>query len=191
MGNRWLGITYINDNVRMEVPPEWFLGRLHDYDAELVLLPSRYKPYAYVVARRSRLGRQGLTKNAIADTITQPDTRMCLHYGCVPVCLMFKHGPVWNVDTVLNKLKARDLWAVGGGDKAADILEAEEAKEKSDRDAAKRDELLALGRDAYKSYKMRTGQRTSLHHSRPGAAKPNSPSSSTAATGIVLTDAAI
>ena len=77
--NRWLGITYINDNVRMEVPPEWFLGRLHDYDAELVVLPSRYKPYAYVIARRSRLGRRGLTGNAIADTITQPDTLMCMH----------------------------------------------------------------------------------------------------------------
>jgi hypothetical protein len=183
--------AYIADNSRMVAPPDWFCQRLYDYDSQLVLLPSRYKPYAYVVARRSRLGRQGLTQNAIAETITQPDTKMCMPYGCVPVCLMFKHGPIWNVDTVLNSLKARDLWAVGGGDKAADILEEQEAKEKSDRDAAKRDELLALGRDAYKSYKMRTGQRVvSAGHSRSGAAKPNSPSSSTP-TGIVLTDSTI
>ena len=89
MANRYLGVTYIADNPRMETPPEWFLQRLFDYDSQLVLLPSRYKPYAYVIARRSRLGRRGLTGNAIADTITQPDTLMCMHYGCVPVCLMF------------------------------------------------------------------------------------------------------
>lgn len=192
MPNRWVGITFIPDNPRMDVPPEWFLGRLHDYDAELVVLPSRYKPYAYVIARRSRLGRRGLTGNAIADTITQPDTLMCMQYGCVPVCLMFKHGPQWSVDGVLKSLKARDLWAVGGADKAADLLEADEAAAKKKQDDEKRDELRGLSREAYRSYKMRTGQRVvSAGHSRPGAAKPNSPSSSTGATGIVLTDAAL
>jgi hypothetical protein len=189
--NRWLGITYVADNPRMETPPEWFLGRLHDYDAELVVLPSRYKPYAYVIARRSRLGRRGLTGNAIADTITQPDTLMCMRYGCVPVCLMFKHGPQWSVDGVLAKLRARDLWAAGGAEKAADQLEADEAAAKAKQDADKRDELMGLGREAYRSYKMRTGQRVvSAGHSRPGAANTNSPSNSTAATGIILTDAA-
>lgn len=184
--------VFIADNARMPSPPAWFLQRLYDYDAELVLLPSRYKPATYVIARKSRLGRRGLTGNAVADTITQPDTVMCMKYGCVPVCLMFQHGSQWNADTVLNKLKARDLWAHGGGDKAADILEAEEAKEKATRDAAKRDELMGLSREAYRSYKMRTGGRiVSAGHSRPGAANPNSPSSSTAATGIVLTDSTL
>ena len=190
MANRYLGVTYIADNPRMETPPEWFLQRLFDYDSQLVLLPSRYKPYAYVIARRSRLGRRGLTGNAIADTITQPDTLMCMHYGCVPVCLMFKHGPQWSVDGVLNTLKARDLWAVGGGDKAADLLEADEAAAKKKQDDDKREELRGLSREAYRSYKMRTGGRVvSAGHSRPGAANPNSPSSRTAATGITLTDA--
>ena len=192
MANRYLGVTYIADSPRMETPPEWFLQRLFDYDSQLVLLPSRYKPYAYVIARRSRLGRRGLTGNAIADTITQPDTLMCLQYGCVPVCLMFKHGPQWSVDGVLAKLRARDLWAAGGADKAADQLEADEAAEKKQRDDEKREELRGLSREAYRSYKMRTGGRVvSAGHSRPGAAKPNSSSSSTAATGIVLTDSTL
>jgi hypothetical protein len=176
----------------MDVPPAWFLARLHDYDAELVVLPSRYKPYAYVIARRSRLGRRGLTGNAMADTITQPDTLMCMQYGCVPVCLMFKHGPQWAVEGVLQKLKARDLWAAGGADKAADLLEAQEAQEKAQRDAEKRDELRGLSREAYRSYQMRVGKRiVSAGHSRPGAANPNSSSSSTTETGIVLTDARV
>src|SRR5438552_10001185 len=119
--NPWVGKTYIPDNVRMETPPAWFLQQLHDYDAELVVFPSRYRPYAYVIARRCRLGRRGLTENAIAATITQPDTIMVMQHGCIPVCYMYKHGPVWNADTILRSLKARDLWAVGGGDKAADL----------------------------------------------------------------------
>jgi len=102
--NPWIGITYIPDNARMETPPAWFLARLHDYDGQLVLLPSRYKPYAYVLARRSRMGHAGLTRNAIVSTITQPDTLMCLHYGCVPVCLLFKHGPQWDAEPVIAKL---------------------------------------------------------------------------------------
>jgi len=184
--------VFIADNQRMPSPPAWFLQRLYDYDSQLVIMPSRYKPATYVLARKCRLGRQGLTGNVIVESITQPDTKMCMQYGCMPVCLLIQYGPQWNADTVLNKLKARDLWAAGGADKAADMLEAQEAKEIEDRRAAKREELMALGRDAYKSYKMRTGQRIvsggSAHHSRPGAANPKSSSSSTAATGILLTD---
>lgn len=189
--NPWIGTTYVPDNTRMEVPPSWFLARLHDYDTQLVVLPSRYKPYAYVIARRSRLGRQGLSHNALVQTITQPDTLMCLAYGCVPVCLMFKHGPQWKVEGVLTSLRARDLWRAGGAEKAADQLEADEAKEASDRREAKKDELRGLSREAYKSYKMRTGQRiVSAGHSHSERRIPTAPSSSTA-TGIVLTDSAI
>jgi len=168
----------------MEVPPAWFLQRLHDYDADLVILPSRMRPFAYVVARRARLSG-GLTDRAMEKTITQPDTKMCWQYGLVPVCLMFKHGPVWNPDTVLNSLKARDTWAQGGGDALADKLEAEEAQEKIDRKKALKDRFDALGREAWKSLQYRTGQRTTVPGpSRSGAATKGS--SSSTATGITI-----
>lgn len=168
----------------MEIPPTWFLARLHDYDPDLVLLPSRARPFAYVLARRARLSG-GMTEKAIEKTITQPDTKMCFQYGLVPVCLLFKHGPAWNSDTILNTLKSRDTWAQGGGDKLADTLEAEEAKEKSDRDLALKDRFRALSREAWKSLQYRTGQRTTVPGpSQSGAATKRS--SSSTATGITI-----
>ncbi len=182
--NPYVGLTFIPDNPRMEVPPSWFLQRLHDYDADLVMLPSRMKPFAYVLARRSRVtGR--LTPKAIDQTITQPDTKMCFKYGLVPVCVLFKHGSVWNADTVLQTLKARDTWTQGGGDALATKLEAEEAQTVIDRRETLKDRLRSQSREAWKSYQYRTGQRTTVPGpSRSGAAM-NSSSSSTA-TGITL-----
>jgi hypothetical protein len=170
--NPWVGRTYIPDNARMETPPAWFLQALHDYDAELVLFPSRAKPFAYVIARRCRLGRRGLTGNAIAQTITQPDTKMVMAHGCVPVCLMFKHGPVWKVEGILASLRARDIWRHGGADQVADDLEAAEAKEVADRREAKREELWHLSGEAYRSYQARTGQSTLKTVGRASSSTP-------------------
>jgi len=182
--NPYLGLTFIADNPRMEVPPAWFLARLHDYDADLVMLPSRARPFAYVLARRARLSG-GMTEKAIERTITQPDTKMCFQYHLVPVCLLFKHGPIWNADTVLRTLAARDTWTQGGGDALATKLEAEEAQEKVDRDLALKERFRALSREAWRSLQYRTGQRTTVPGpSQHGAATKSS--SSGTATGVTL-----
>lgn len=184
--NPYVGLTFIPDNPRMEVPPSWFLARLHDYDADLVLLPSKARPFAYVVARRARLSR-GLTSQAMTDTITQPDTRMCFHYGLVPVCVLFKHGPTWDADSVIRSLAARDTWAQGGGEALADRLDAEESAAKAKQHDEMRDRLRHVSRDAYRIYKRRTGQRTSVPGpSRIGAAITQAPHNGLAA-GIALT----
>lgn len=175
--NPWIGITYIPDNQRMETPPAWFLQQLHDYDGDIVVLPSRSKPFAYVISRRRRYSRWS---QAEKDTILNPDTQMCIRYGLVPVCMMFKHGSIWNVDTVLQRLKARDIWAHGGPDEVADMLDAQDEKEKEDRSAAKREELYHLSGDAWRSYQARTGQRViNSGPSRIGAANPTGSSSRT------------
>ena len=182
--NPWIGLTFISDGMEMEVPPAWFLAKIHDYDADLVVLPSRARPFAYVLARRARLSG-GLTEKALEKTITQPDTKMCMRYGLLPVCLFFKHGSVWSSDNILRSLRARDTWAQGGGEKLADTLEAEEAQVKIDRDAALKDRFRALGREGWKSLQYRTGQRTTVPGpSRSGAAIKSS--SSSTATGITL-----
>lgn len=174
--NPYVGITFIADNPNMETPPRWFLQQLHDYDADLVLFPSIARPFAYVVARRRRHSAWTAAERA---TITNPDTQRCMQYGLIPVCMMFKHGPVWNADTILARLRARDVWRHGGADAVADLLEAQEAQEQVDRDTAKRDELWHLSGDAYRSYQARTGQRVSNPGpSRLGAANPTSSSGS-------------
>lgn len=176
---------YIRDNKRMPVPPRPFLQALADYDADLRLLPSRQIPFAYVIARVMRFS--SWTKSQV-DEQTQPDTKMCMLHGLIPVCLMYQHGTVWNPDAILVKLKARDLWALGGADAVADQLEADEAAEKAKLAADIRDDQWNRSGLAYDLYKRRTGQRiTSAGPSQPGAATKGS--SSSTPTGLVtLTD---
>lgn len=182
--NPWIGLTFISDGMEMEVPPAWFLAKLHDYDADLVVLPSRVRPFAYVLARRARVS-VGLSDKAMDRTITQLDTRMCFRHGLVPVCVFFKHGPNWSADNLLATLRSRDTWAQGGGDALADRLEAEEAQAIVTQKSAMRDRFNALGREGWKSLQYRTGQRTTVPGpSRSGAAIKSS--SSSTATGITL-----
>ena len=182
--NPYVGITYIPDNLRMEVPPAYFLQRLHDYDAMLVVLPSRKTPFAYVIARRKQYSK-GLTDAAIESTIVQPDTKMCMLYDLVPVCLMFKTGSSWNADPILEKLKARDLWAHGGADKVADMLEEQEEAERQKLRAEIRDDIWNRSGDAWRSYQHRTGQSTvktkDFHPRKRGSAATSAPSSSSTA----------
>lgn len=159
--NPFVGVNYIGDNPVMAVPPAWFLQRIYDYDAMLVLLPSRTRPYAYVIARRRQFGA-GISDKAIEDTITVSDTKMCLLYGLVPVCLMFRMGDRWDADPIIRTLMARDLWAAGGADKAADMLEAQEEAEKARTRKQIRDDMWDRSGDAYRSYKRRTGQSVSM-----------------------------
>lgn len=181
--NPYLGTTYIADNPRMEEPPAHFLGPIHDYDSALVILPSRQRPFSYVIARRIYNKSWSQVQ---ASTITQPDTLMCVKYNLVPVCLMFKTGPSWNPEAILSKLRARDMWAHGGADKVADMLEAQEDAEKQKIKDDFRQEMWHRSGDAWRSYTARTGQRTfSPGPSQPGAATKSS--SSRTDTGVTLT----
>lgn len=186
--NPWVGLTYIPDNPRMETPPAFFLARLHDYDADLVLLPSRQRPFAYVIARRRRFSA-GLSDKAIEDTITSADTIMCFRHGLVPVSLMFKVGPTWDADRVLRTLAARDLWTHGGAEKVADMLEAQEEAEAQAVRKQIREDMWHRSGDAWRSYQFRTGQATgmALGSANVGRRIPKqTPSGSTAGSGSAL-----
>lgn len=187
--NPFVGVNFIPDNVKMEVPPKFFLQRVYDFDNWLVIMPSRRIPFAYVIARRRQLSR-GLTDKAVEGAIDQPDTKMCLQYGCVPVCLMYKTGPTWNPDAILTKLAARDMWRIADesglranksrADIIADMLEEQEEKEKEKLRASIRDDLWNRSGDAWRSYQARTGQRTKLTVPQPQKAAGSLASSSTA-----------
>jgi hypothetical protein len=186
--------NYIPDNTRMEVPPPYFLQRVFDFDSMLVVLPSRLVPTAYVIARRRQFGA-GLTDKALIDSIDQPDTKMCLLHGLVPVCLMYKTGASWDADPLLRTLAARDLWAHGGADKVADMLEEQEAADKAKTQKAIRDDIYNRSGDGWRTYQARTGASSTQFHARPklkpriGTADVQTvPSGSTAGSGIVLTD---
>jgi hypothetical protein len=183
--------NFIHDNTRMEVPPNYFLQRVYDFDNMLVLLPSRMVPTAYVVARRRQFGI-GLTDKALIDSIDQLDTKMCLLHGLVPVCLMYKVGASWDPDPLLRTLAARDLWAMGGAEKVADMLEAQEAADKAKISKDIKDDLYNRSGDAWRSYQARTGASNLQFHARPTPRKEQRSTSNvpsvTAGSGLVITD---
>lgn len=156
--------NWVADNTNAPKPPAYFLQRLYDFDAMLVLMPSRDQPGAYVLGRRKQFG-PGLTPAAVAGAYTKPDTCMCILNGAVPVCMVFR--PVsgsWSPDPLIRTLMARDLWAHGGADKVADMLEEQEAKEKADNLEKSRKELYERSGDGWRSYLARTGQSSIKFH---------------------------
>ena len=157
--NPWVGktSTYVPDNPNMPVPPAHFLAPIHDYDHMLVILSSRQQPFTYVIARRRQL-TAGL-KFMKVDEKTPVDTKMCLENDCIPVCRMFQHGTTWNPEPILAKLRARDMWAHGGPEKVADLLDQQDADEKAKTQAAIRSELYERSGDGWRTYQARTGQR--------------------------------
>jgi hypothetical protein len=183
--------NYIADNPRMAQPPQFWLQRLYDYDNLLRVLPSRQTPFAYVLARVARrTGR--LTPQGIYDNAS--DTGMCAQYGLVPVCLIFRNGEGWTIDNIIAELQQRDIWAHGGAERAADMLDKAEADKAARIKADIRDDMWMRSGDAWRSYQARTGQRTKLN--RPEARKraahskqPTQTSGSTSGLGLVLTDA--
>jgi hypothetical protein len=186
--------NWVADNRNSERPPQYFLQRLYDFDAMLVLMPSREQPGAYVLGRRKQWG-PGITESAIDAVYSKPDTKMAIINGTVPVCMVFK--PVngsWNPDPLIRTLMARDIWAHGGADAVADMLEAQEDAEKAAALEVSRKNIWDRSGDAWRSYQARTGQSTIRFHdflptrhsaSSPGAGVPvsNPDSSSTAGLG--------
>lgn len=188
--NPWVGVNYLDTNHAMAVPPAFWLQRLYDYDAELVLFPSASVPYGYVLARKARMS--GLAGQALANTVTNPDTRFCLARKLVPVTLITQIGSIWNADPVIASLQARDIWAHGGGDAMADQFDAVDDKAKAKVKADIRDDMWNRSGDAWRSYQARTGQRTAYRAPAQaprerGATAPTAPSGSTAGSGPLVT----
>jgi hypothetical protein len=167
-------------------PPGWALTKLYEFDHMLVLIPSRVKVKnerpAYLLCRR-RQHSAGLGDVAMLDN-KHPDTNMCFAHGVVPIGpLRFKRGTTWtaqSVDGLIAELKSRDTWALTGGpdgkdpDAAWKAVEDYEAGLKKKEDANLRDMFRHMAKDAWRSIKARTGQRSKNawdgnRHARVGA----------------------
>lgn len=149
-------------NASGEKPPKWWLKQLYNFDDKLVVIPSTQRPSTYILARRPEQSR-GLDpivkwmRNTNQDI--PADTLLCANHGVVPVCLMFKTGPTWTIENIIGDLVRRDIRRQGGAEKVADKLDAQDAKVESDQQKATFEDLYHRGRDAWRSYTARTGQR--------------------------------
>lgn len=160
--NAFIGRNYFEGDVQMPVPPEYFLQRIYDYDALLVMFASAARPGGYVLARR-RENSPGLTDKSLA-AIGNPDTRICLSMGWVPICMFYQTGISWNPEQIVARLHARDIRAQGGADAVADRLEEQEDAEKAAQRKATRDEQWDRSGEAWRSYQARTGASSIQFH---------------------------
>lgn len=155
-------INWISDNSKMPMPPVWWLRQLYDFDSQLVLIPSRQRPGAYVLARRPQHSRglDPVVRWMQNDKASIPgDTMLCHEYKVVPVCLIYKQSDGWSIDNILNDLRSRDTWAAGGANAFVDQIEDQEAAEEKKAQRSLWENMYQRGKDAYRSYTARTGSR--------------------------------
>lgn len=178
----------------LERPPDWFLTGLVNYDTQLVLIPSR-KRRQYLLCRRRKL-TVGLGDVAMMDN-QHPDTNMCYAYGVLPIAPLrwektktdtglFTQA---NLASLIETLKERDAWAIGGGplaldpDAAVKAWDAAEEAREQKQDKNLWDMFYHMGRDGWRSLTARVGARNKRASDYHGAARPHK------SGGVILTDA--
>ena len=161
--NQWIGINYLDIDSKMAIPPAYWLQRLYDFDADLVVFPSIQVPFAYVLARKARrTGGMNIHDPAFAQAL--PDTKFCIMRHLLPVTMIYRHSTAsWSIDNILNELRARDIWAAGGADAYADQADAADAQVKEKQKQAIKDDMYHRSGDGWRSYQARTGQRSKTY----------------------------
>lgn len=159
--NNWIADL---NKYNLMTPPAWWLQKLYDQDAALVVFPSRLRQ-AYVLARRRQFSRSlHVQCNSNQEIVRQSrggDSDVMATHGLIFIDFMVNTQGNFT-DAVFGQLRARDGWAAGGGE-AMDrkIFDAESAEEGRKRKTMI-DNIDHRARDAYRSYKARTGQRTKV-----------------------------
>lgn len=136
-------------------PPDWFLRDLAAQDPELVIYPSMVQPF-YRVARRAKR-TPGITALNTVMGDKAADTKVLIEHKLLPVTDIYPN-PHWG-PLILNELRARDIWAAGGADKAADRLESQERDREARLDRQMQDELDRRSTSAYFGLQQRLGER--------------------------------
>ena len=164
--------NYIPDINRFQLagPPTWFLKQLFEFDASLVIVPSR-QDHLYRLAQRRHIR---LPEQVVNDVLKeQADTRMLSSYGLVPVTTIIAAAN-WGNPVLFEELHKRAPWRLGGAKKVNAMLEAQDQQERLQRHI-KNDEMLNdLTKDAWKFYQKKVGLRSHLYS--PKTTTPVSPS---------------
>lgn len=151
-------------------PPAWFLTDLLRFDPALVLFASQEQP-CYQIARRMVGTRQARPSEK------HPDTAVFATHNLHPVGRLLpapftRWGP-----TILADLRARDVDAVGGGDKAADRLDSFDHEQEQQFELELHNHLDYVTADAWRykttTHFTRRRTRTESKRSVPSIKKPN------------------
>jgi hypothetical protein len=152
-------------------PPDWWLKKLLDTDAELVVFASRVRP-AYVLARRRHFS------SAMVEA-TQMDKNLLRMSAGMDGDILADHNLIY-VRHLLGDsvrrfelfqwLKDHDVWEAGGGEAMASRVEGAENLEQERKRKTLLDNLDHRARDAYRSYQARTGRRAGFAPTSRGRA---------------------
>ena len=85
--------SYIRDLNRFQLaqPPTWWLRQLHEFDADLVIIPSRQQAYHLIGLRRKHILPKPTGPNIMA-----PDEAMFRQYGLVDPIVLVSETGAWN-----------------------------------------------------------------------------------------------
>lgn len=147
-------------------PSPWWLQLLHDYDAELVVMPS-VKDYGYRLCRRVQVqNRQGL--GPLATIQGHPDTIQMALYGLVPISTL---AP-WALrsDKVIRDLMRRDTRRhARGGDPNSVVDDIEYNETLANRRAERlyQDAMDVVSGEAFRSLQFQNGSAISMRGRAP------------------------
>lgn len=151
-------------------PPDWWLQRLFDYDAQLVVFPSRLR-MAYILARRRHFSNAMAELDALdKDTLRQTagmDGVTLANHNLIYVRHMI--GETVRRPHIFQWLRDHDITANGGGEVLATKLEGVEADLAVQKRRNTIDDIDHRARDAWRSYQARTGRRAGFGKFRQSA----------------------
>lgn len=151
--------TWIPDvnKFKLPEPPRAIQQALYDFDAQLVIIPSRVSR-KFILARR-RLYSAAFGKMVMTDP--HPDTQMLYDHGLVDVAPLNWPGQ-WAsgwVEQLIGELKARDIWRAGGPEQFIAMVEEYEAEAEIKKRRDLRDDFRHRAGDAWRSMQARIGAR--------------------------------
>lgn len=140
-------------------PPKWWLSQLWDFDASLVVIPSRQGFYYRLTQRR----KPNLSANIVNDALfKESDTKMLARYSLVPVTTILATAN-WSNPYLFEELRNRAPWRLGGAEKVTKEIEDQELKAEFDKRMQTDDMLTDVSKDAWKLYQKKIGLRSHMY----------------------------
>src|SRR3990167_1033824 len=161
--------NYIRDHnpFHLAGPPRWWLRQLWDFDASLVVIPSRQGFYYRLAQRRKLNLPEHITNNAL---FKESDTKMLASYSLVPVTTILATAN-WGNPLLFQELAERAPWRQGGAEKVLNVIESHEAAKRDAIDKTIASNTTDAAKDGWKLYRKKIGLGRSFHHA-PGVLSP-------------------
>lgn len=143
---------------------------LQDYDAELVVFPSRHR-MAYILARRRHFSNAMAELDRLDKNLLRQSAGLDGEILATSNLVYVRHliGETVRRVAIFQWLRDHDLKANGGGEKIAKLIESEEEYKSAAARRKLNDDIDHRARDAWRSYQARTGRRSGFSKSRESA----------------------